>query len=47
MKMSSEEDDDDYMSDAFLQACLPKDVKPGLKRVIHECLKNTFDQFNF
>ena len=28
-----EEEEEDYMSEAFLQACLPKDVKPGLKRV--------------
>ena len=33
-KMS--EDEEDYMSDAFLAKCIPEDVRPGLKRVSYK-----------
>ena len=32
----SDDDDCDYMSEDFLEKCLPKDVIPGLKRTQHE-----------
>ena len=30
------EDEEDYMSDAFLAKCIPEDVRPGLKRVSYK-----------
>ena len=36
-KNQEEDEDDDYMSDAFLASVLPKDdVRPGLKRVSYD-----------
>ena len=38
MKIQSKmsEDEEDYMSDAFLAKCIPEDVRPGLKRVSYK-----------
>ena len=36
------EDEEDYMSDAFLAKCIPEDVRPGLKRV---SFKVSYDLF--
>ena len=41
------DDEEDYMSEAFLAKCVPEDVRPGLKRVSQNlypnfCFQETF-----
>ena len=49
MKIQSKmsEDEEDYMSDAFLAKCIPEDVRPGLKRVSYKISYELFLAIHF
>ena len=41
------DDEEDYMSEAFLAKCVPEDVRPGLKRVSQNLFPNFYFQETF
>ena len=46
-KENMSDDEEDYMSEAFLAKCVPEDVRPGLKRVSQNLFPNFYFQETF